>query len=60
MSAGEAGRHVVAFHAFSIDVSLEVQYNKYCQTLYLIDYIADELHLGYKILMLKEMCWKPI
>ena len=48
MSAGEAGRHVVGLLDFFIDVFLEVQNKKYSGILYLIDYIAHGLHLGYK------------
>ena len=49
ISAGFAGRHVVAFGDLSIDVFLEVQNEKYSQVLYLIDYIAYVLHLLHKI-----------
>ena len=60
MSAGFAGRHVVCFGNFSIDVFLEVQNKRYSKILYLIDYIAYELHLWYKICIFKEICRKPI
>ena len=40
MSAGEAGRHVVGFPYFFIDVLLEVQNTRYSKILYLIDYLA--------------------
>ena len=45
MSGGFAGRHVVGFGDFSIDVFLEVQNQTNTQILYLIDYIAYGLHL---------------
>ena len=60
MSAGEAGRHVVGFLIFFIDVFLEVQNQRYSLILYLIDYIAYGLHLWYKICIFKEICRKPI
>ena len=37
MSAGEAGRHVVGFLDFFIDIFLEVQNKRYSQILYLMD-----------------------
>ena len=49
MSASEAGRHVVGFLDFFIDIFLEVQYKKYSYILYLITYTAYGLHLWYKI-----------
>ena len=49
MSAGEAGRHVVGFLDFFIDIFLEVQDKKYSQILYLIGYIAYGLHFWYNI-----------
>ena len=49
MSAGEAGRHVVGFLDFFIDVFLEVQNKRYSEILYLIDYIAYGLNLWYEI-----------
>ena len=45
MLAGEAGRHVVGFLDFVIDIFLKVQDQKYSYILYLIDYIAYGLHL---------------
>ena len=51
MLAGEAGRHVVGFLDFFIDVFMEVQNKRYSKILYLIDYIAYGLHLWYKILV---------
>ena len=45
MSAG----HVVGFWGLSIDVFLDVQNQRYSSILYLIDYIAYGLHLGYII-----------
>ena len=45
MLAGEAGRHVVDFLDFFIDIILEVQDQTYCQIVYLIDYIAYGMHL---------------
>ena len=60
MSAGEAGRHVVGFLDFFIDVFLEVQSNKYSEILYLIDYIAYGLHLCNKITIVREICREPI
>ena len=44
MSPGEAGRHVVGFLCFFIDIFLEVQNKRYSQTLYLIDYVVPGLH----------------
>ena len=44
MSADEAGRHVVGFLDFVIDVFLEVQNTRYSQILYLIDYVVPVLH----------------
>ena len=44
MSAGEPCRHVVGFLDFIIDIFLEVQDNKYSETLDLIDYIDYGLH----------------
>ena len=49
MSAGEAGRHVVNFGDLNIDSLLEVQDKGYSKIVYLIGYIAYELHLWYKI-----------
>ena len=60
MSASEAGRHVVGFLDFFIDIFLEVKDEKYSSILYLIDYIAHGLHLWYKIYIFKELCRKPI
>ena len=48
MSAGEAGRDVVGFLGFVIDIFLQVQDKTYIQILYLIDYIAYGLQLWYK------------
>ena len=36
MSAGEAGRHVVGFLDFVLDIFLEVEHKRYSQTLRLI------------------------
>ena len=60
MSAGFADRHVVGLGDLSIDVFLEVQNERYSQTLYLIDYIVYGLHLWYTILIFKEICRKLI
>ena len=43
--AGFAGQHVVSFEDLNIETFLEVQNKIYSQILYLIDYIADGLHL---------------
>ena len=37
----ESGRRIVNFSDFSIHILLEVQNEKYCEILYLIDYIAN-------------------
>ena len=55
MSAG-----FVDFGDLNIDISLEVQDKTYSQISYLINYIAYGLHLWYKILIIKEICRKPI
>ena len=47
-SAGEAGRGIIDFLDFSIDISLEVQNKKYNQILYLLDYIAPGHQFQYK------------
>ena len=60
MSAGAAGRHVVSFLDFFIDVFLEVQNTKSSHLLCLIDQIAYGLHLWYKMNIFKEICRKPI
>ena len=39
-SAGFAGRRIMDFWDLSIDISLEVQNQKYNQILYLLDYIV--------------------
>ena len=44
MSAGFAGQHVVSFEDLNIDIFLEVQNQRYCQILYLIDYVVPGLH----------------
>ena len=56
MSAGFAGRHVGGFGDLSIDVFLEIQDKKYSQILYLIDHIANGLHLWCNIKIFKDMC----
>ena len=48
MSAGSAGRHVVGFEDFTIDIFLEVQNKRYIQILYLIDYVVLGLHFWKK------------
>jgi hypothetical protein len=45
---------------YSIDVFLEAQDKRYSSVLYLIDYIAYGLHLGYEIQIFKGMCRNPI
>ena len=60
MSAGEAGRYVVSVLECVIDVFLEVQYKRYSQILYLIDYIACGLHLWYTIQIFNEIWREPI
>ena len=60
MLAGFAGRHVLGFGDFSIDVFLEVQNQRCRYILYLINYIAYGLRLWYNIYFVKEICRKTM
>ena len=59
MSAGFAGLRVVGLGDLSIDVFQKVQDKIYSSILFLIDYIAYGLHLGYKIRSSKEIYRNP-
>ena len=49
MSADLNGRHVMGFGDLTIGVFLEVKNKRYSKILYLIDCVAYELHLWYKM-----------
>ena len=60
MSAGFTGRYAVCCRDLSVNIFLMVQNEIYSQMLYLIDYVANGLHLHYKLYILREMCRGPI
>ncbi len=53
-SAGFAGRRIVDFKDLSIDISLEIQNQKYSQILYLIEYIAHGVQFCIQFYIFKE------